>query len=132
MGNIGTVPPENLQDVEQIKALVTKLSLTKDASELKLIVGHIAEFAAKIKMPKIVKMSIPFDVKADMEADMTELHKCYDAGCYRSTVILCGKLLETALHRKYFDATGNDLLEKSPGIGLGNLISKLKDNSIEV
>lgn len=130
--HIGTVPPENLQDVEQIKALVTKLSLTKDASELKLIVEHIAELAAKIKLPKTVKMAVPFDIKADVEADLAELHKCYDAGCYRSTVILCGKLLETALHRKYFDATGNDLLEKSPGIGLGNLISKLKDNNVEL
>lgn len=130
--NIGTVPPENLQDVEQIKALVTKLSLTKDASELKLIVDHIAELAAKVKMPKTVKMAVPFDIKLDVEADLAELHKCYDSGCYRSAVILCGKLLETALHRKYFDATGNDLLEKSPGIGLGNLISKLKDNNVEL
>ncbi len=130
--NLGTIPPENLQDVEQIKALIIKLSLTKDASELKLIVNHIAELAAKIKMPKTTKISIPFDIKSDVEADLAELHKCYAAGCYRSTVILCGRLLETALHRKYFDATGNDLLEKSPGIGLGNLIAKLKDNTVEL
>ena len=69
---------------------------------------------------------------SDVEADLNELQKCYDAGCYRSAVILCGRLLETALHRVYFDCTGNDLLEKSPGIGLGNLIAKLKENHVEL
>jgi len=131
-GNLGSVPPENVKDAEQIKALVDKLALTSDISELKLIVEHIAELAAKIKLPKKTKISIPFDIKADVEADLAELNKCYDAGCYRSAVILCGRLLETALHRKYFDATGNDLLEKSPGIGLGNLIAKLKENNVEL
>ncbi len=45
-------------------------------------------------------------------------------------MILCGRVLETALHRKYFDATGNDLLEKAPGTGLGNLIAKLAEKGI--
>ncbi|MBW3002032.1 DUF4145 domain-containing protein [Candidatus Woesearchaeota archaeon] len=131
-GNLGTVPPENIKDAEQIKALSEKLALTTDVSELKLIVEHIAELAAKIKLPKKAKIRIPFDIKADVEADLAELQKCYDSGCYRSTVVLCGRLLETALHRKYFEATGNDLLEKSPGIGLGNLIAKLKENNVEL
>lgn len=38
--------------------------------------------------------------------------------------------METALHRKYFDSTGNDLLEKAPGTGLGNLIAKLNEKGI--
>lgn len=130
--NLGTVPPENIKDAEQIKALVDKLALTSDVSELKLIVGHIAELVSKIKFPKKTRIAVPFDIRNDVEADLSELQKCYDAGCYRSTVILCGRLLETALHRKYFDATGNDLLEKSPGIGLGNLIAKLKENNVEL
>lgn len=130
--NLGTVPPENIQDAGQIKALVDKLSLTADMSELKLLVEHIAELTAKIKVHKAVKMSVPFDIRSDVEADLNELQKCYDAGCYRSAVILCGRLLETALHRVYFDCTGNDLLEKSPGIGLGNLIAKLKENHVEL
>ena len=130
--DLGTIPPENLQDAEQIKALVAKLTMTRDINELKLIVNHIAELVAKIKMPKKSNIVLPFDIKSDVEADLAELNKCYDAGCYRSTVILCGRLLETVLHRKYFDATGNDLLEKSPGIGLGNLIAKLKDNNVEL
>lgn len=132
VSDLGSVPPENMQDAEQIKALSEKLALTSDVSELKLIVEHIAELAARIKLPKKAGIRIPFDIKADIAADLAELQKCYGAGCYRSAVILCGRLLETALHRKYFEATGNDLLEKSPGIGLGNLIAKLKENNVEL
>ena|GEM_PF-2135622 len=129
---IGTVPPENLQDVEQIKALITKLGLSKDVNELKLIVNHIAALAAKIKMPENKMPVLPADISDAVKADVDELQKCYSAGCYRSTIIICGRLLEIALHRVYFEATNNDLLEKSPGIGLGNLIAKLKDNNIDL
>jgi hypothetical protein len=34
------------------------------------------------------------------------------------------------LHRKYFDVTKNDLLEKSPGMGLGNLVAKLSEQGV--
>ena len=63
---------------------------------------------------------------------MDELRKCFDLGCYRSCVILCGRVLEVCLHRKYFDSTGFDILEKNPGIGLGNLIAKMKEKGIEL
>lgn len=76
--------------------------------------------------------NIPDDVKSDIELDLKEIKKCYDAECYRSAVILCGRLLETALHRKYYETTGVDILEKSPGIGLGNLIAKLNEKGIEL
>ena len=44
---------------------------------------------------------------------------------------MCGRILEVALHRKYYEVTQNDALEKSPGIGLGNLIAKLRDKDVE-
>ena len=34
--------------------------------------------------------------------------------------------------RKYYEATGHDILEKNPGIGLGNLIKKLKDKNVNL
>lgn len=128
-------PPECAPFADQIRALVDRLGMTQDISELKLIVGRIAELAAQIKMPEKTSFSlafVPLDVQSDINADIDELQRCYSAGCYRSAVILCGRLLETALHRVYFDATGNDLLEKSPGIGLGSLIAKLKEHGVEL
>ena len=78
-----------------------------------------------VEIPKI-------SVHDDVSADLVELKKCYDAGCYRSSVILAGRILEVALHKKYFDVTGRDILEKSPGIGLGKLIAKMCEKNIKL
>jgi hypothetical protein len=78
-----------------------------------------------IEIPKI-------NVHDDVSADLIELKKCYDAGCYRSAAILAGRILEVALHKKYYDVTGRDILEKSPGIGLGKLIAKMCEKDIKL
>ncbi|MFC1691422.1 hypothetical protein ACFL0W_04550 [Nanoarchaeota archaeon] len=78
------------------------------------------------------RMSFPEEVNADMQADLAELKRCYQAECYRSSTIICGRVLETALHRKYFEATNFDILEKNPGIGLGNLIAKLREKNVSM
>jgi len=70
------------------------------------------------------------DIRGEIQADSDEINRCFNAKCYRSSVILCGRILETALHRKYYDVSGNDLLEKSPGIGLGNLIGKISEKGV--
>lgn len=104
-------------------------SLAKHAVEVQKVVETI-EDSPKELMFKV--KNIPSDVKQDVEADLKELDKCFDNACYRSAVILCGRLLETALHRKYFEATGVDLLEKAPGTGLGNLIAKLSEKGVKL
>ena len=83
------------------------------------------------KLPSVVeqrvKLFVPGSVKDEVDADWKEANDCFEAGLYRSCVILCGRILEVALHAKYYQLTGVDLLEKAPGIGLGNLIAKLSD-----
>ena len=75
---------------------------------------------------------IPAEIQSDMKADIDELKRCFNHECFRSCIILCGRILETVLHRKYYEVTNNDLLEKSPGIGLGNLIAKLRDKEVQL
>ncbi|MEM4263523.1 MAG: hypothetical protein QW666_01335 [Candidatus Woesearchaeota archaeon] len=129
------VSPEYDAVVGQIKAVVKKLGGTRNVADIKFMVNHLASLASQIKSsesPKFSLHQVPVDIQADINADFVEMQKCYSAGCYRSVVILCGRLLETAIHRLYFDMTGIDLLEKSPNLGLGNLIAKLKERSIEL
>lgn len=76
---------------------------------------------------KVIIPRLPSEIADEVGADIRELQKCIDNGLFRSAIILCGRVLETALHRKYFEISGRDLLETSPGIGLGNLIAKLKE-----
>ncbi|MBW3020749.1 hypothetical protein KY334_05610 [Candidatus Woesearchaeota archaeon] len=114
--------------------LVEKLDLGKDLD--KAMIDQLLNSSKKIKLvqqqEKIqLPTTIPSEIFPELESDVNELGKCYASGCFRSCVILCGRILEIVLHRKYYDLTGNDLLEKSPGIGLGNLIAKMKERNLE-
>lgn len=73
---------------------------------------------------------VPEELKDEVMSDISEAKKCFSSGCYRSVAIICGRLLELALHRKHFEQTGTDLLEKSPGIGLGKIVAKLSEQGI--
>ncbi|MFH1064721.1 MAG: hypothetical protein V1729_06565 [Candidatus Woesearchaeota archaeon] len=75
---------------------------------------------------------LPEEIEENIQADVEELKNCYGAKCYRSSIILCGRIIETALHRKYFEVTGNDALEKEPGIGLGKLIARMSEKGIRL
>lgn len=78
------------------------------------------------------KINFPEDIKEFMDADIDEVEKTLNAGCYRSSIIICGRLLETALHRKFFEKTGTDILEKHPEIGLGKIIAKLEELNVQM
>ncbi len=105
------------QNIEKISLLYSQLSLPKEKTTEK---------------PSFKLGYAPEEIKDDLSADLKELERCFANECYRSAIILCGRLLETALHRKYYEETGQDLLEKSPGIGLGNIIAKLKEKNISI
>lgn len=74
---------------------------------------------------------VPKEIFPEIKANFDELQKCFENHCYRSCIILCGKILEVALHTKYYQVAKIDLLEKSPDIGLGNLIAKLDEKGYE-
>ncbi|MBI4738748.1 hypothetical protein HY772_04210 [Candidatus Woesearchaeota archaeon] len=82
--------------------------------------------------PTFSTPKVPDDIRSGIVADVEELGRAFNAECYRSSVILCGRILEAALHRKYYDSTGHDILEKNPGIGLGTLVAKLSENNIKL
>ncbi len=115
------LPQLDTTDINVLQKLVKKIDL---------LIRYIHFPAEKedsfIKIPK----NIPIEIRPDIVSDIKELDKCYKNECYRSSVVLCGRILEAALHRKYYDVTGQDILEKSPGIGLGNLIAKLKEKDV--
>ena len=129
---------KNEPPITQILELMPELD-DKDLKKLEKTVKKIFTLASQLNLPKIdleksfsMPSNTPLDIKSDIKADIDELNKCFSNSCYRSSIILCGRLLETALHRKYYELTKTDLLEKSPGIGLGNIISKLKENNIQL
>jgi len=121
--------------LDEIWFQINALKRTKDPVKMLKSVDTIADALASapekssgsLKLP-----SIPSDIKPEVMADFEEMNRCFNASCYRSSIIICGRILEVALHRKYFEVTGNDLLEKAPGTGLGNLIAKLAENKVDI
>ena len=79
---------------------------------------------------RIIVPPLPLEIREEVALDLTEAERCYNNNCFRSVAILCGRILETALFRKYYEATGDDLLETSPNLGLGKLIAKLKEKNV--
>jgi hypothetical protein len=124
----------NAKKIEQINDLLKRLDDT--SVDKGIIATKILAVLSELNYSEVGKLSrpksVPQGIRGEVMADIDELEKCFNSGCLRSAVILCGRLLEIALHRKYFEVTGNDALEKSPGIGLGNLIAKLRDKNVEL
>lgn len=102
-------------DIKKIKDVSSKIEIKEDTY---LSISNVLR-------------KIPTEIRDEISEDIREMNKCFDSGCYRSVTILCGRVLEAALHRVYYNVTGNDLLEKSPGIGLGNIIGKLSDKDVK-
>ena len=127
--NAGLISDRNVR--EQINSIENNLNIdyiTKLISLVDSIKTNVPEQKSLFKKPK----NIPEEIKEEINEELNELERCFSSNCYRSCVILCGRVLETALYRKYFDATGKDLLEKAPGTGLGKLISLLRENNINL
>lgn len=75
-------------------------------------------------------LKLPTAISGDIRLDLKEVELTYKAECFRSSVILCGRVLETSLQRKYYEMTGKDILETAPGIGAGKLVAKLKEQKV--
>ena len=119
----------------ELFVLLNNLKLTRDIRAMLMICSRMEAILQEVKDKGRINFSVanlPMDVKEELLADLDELKRCYNAKCYRSCVIICGRILEIALHRKYYEKTGHDVLEKSPGIGLGNLIKKMVEKEIKL
>lgn len=135
---LGSVEP-NRRHLLSLLVLVDELDRAYNSSDFKRMIALLEDVDNALDSLKDVpQQSLSFsvsnlhpEIKGDVDADLEELRKCYESRCYRSVVIICGRILETALHRKYYEITGNDALEKSPGVGLGKLVAKLSEKDVK-
>lgn len=124
------------KQLEQIKDLSLKKDYPRLIDEIWSVEKKLMEAEREFGLvtDEIKNLEIGFEVPNEIIEsvlmDFDEIKKCYGAGAYRSCVILCGRILEIFLHRKYFEKTGDDLLESSPNLGLGKLLKKLNEAGI--
>lgn len=120
--------------IEQIEQKIALNNLLEASS----IISNLPEIPnIKVEKPLFETKSfflphVPREVYFEVKSNFDEATICFDNRCYRAATILCGKILEVALHRKYFEVTGKDMLEKAPSIGLGNMLVRLKEANVEI
>ena len=123
------------KESKELKSLSCEIQ-GSNLEKINKVIKQINKIAGSVTCPvSIVRLqsnSIPDAIASEINADVKEVEACFNHGLYRSAVILCGRILETALHRKYYEAVGVDLLEKSPGIGLGKIIAKLSEKNVSL
>lgn len=117
-----------LKDISKIKDKTDLLIIANKAQRLIKSINLSSNSSHEFNKPK----NLPDDIKHELLEDMTELNRCFESGCYRSSIILCGRILEACLFRKYYDMTGKDILETSPNFGLGKLIAKLTELNVKI
>jgi len=124
---------EAAMKIKELKKMINSkrfLEATVEIEKIFDIVPNIKIADSDLPMTEFHLPYVPRDIFSEVKASFNELVKCYEHNCYRSALILCGRILEIALHKKYFDLTGKDLLVKSPDIGLGNLVLKFKEKGV--
>ncbi|MFW6046394.1 MAG: hypothetical protein ACOCP4_01195 [Candidatus Woesearchaeota archaeon] len=117
----------NLNSLLKLKEKLNEAINRRSKTEVKIIVNKIDLYRKNEDYEFDVKnLNFPINLRDEMIDDLNEIERCYKNQCYKASIIICARVLETTLHRLYYEKTGNDLLEKAPGIGLGKLIAKLK------
>ncbi len=82
------------------------LSLIKDAE--KEIKGMKEKETFRITVPKL-----PPEISKDVSLDLQEIERCFNAQCFRSVTILCGRVLETAFTGSISRLQGMIFLKRS-------------------
>ncbi len=130
--------PIDMDEVELISKIIEETKKL-DHSSLEILeerCNKLAELLSQVKEPpeemtyKIPKL--PDAIHDEIVADLKEIKRCFESGSYRGCTILCGRVLETMLHRKYYESTSKDILETNPSIGLGTLIAKLRERGVYI
>jgi len=127
---------DNDEKIGEIKDIIRSIDLSQinDINILKKKVEKVVILVSELNVPKDIMggvvIKIPDDIRSEVVEDIKEMKKCFNSKCFRSVVIICGRIIEVILHRKYYETTGKDILEKNPGIGLGKLIAKLVEKNV--
>src|SRR3989344_1180525 len=96
------IDKSNQQHILKINALLSDINESNKKNDIKKIeeaLNGIIEAYIQLKLPEeelhfsIDIKNIPLQIRADFRADMEELDKCFISGCYRSAIMLCGRLL---------------------------------------
>jgi len=128
----------NITDSNDFKLRLRKLKSNiqaEDKEKIKADLKFLKSFDINTENKELkidINLKLPDEIKDELHLDLKELEKCFNSKCYRASVILCGRIMEVAMFRVYYEKTGKDLLETAPGIGLSRIVGKLHDLGVKL
>lgn len=121
---------KNAYDIPQWIEEIKNLLKTPYSAKHKLILDEIKNKLSNNpdvdEFKDLEKIKFPQELKEEVISDFKEAIGCYSSKHYKAAIILCARILETLLFRKYYEITGKDLLETAPNYGLGKLVAELR------
>jgi hypothetical protein len=114
-------------EIDMIKRIFTTIKGTLPLAQLELQVD-VNEILNKI----------PEEIVDEIKFDFEEVRKCYSVSAYRAVISFCGRILEVALSRKYYEkkmeldheSNPEEINEELGNLTLGQVISRCRDVGI--
>lgn len=93
--------------------------LDADVIGIRSLVSEISGSMPIEQIMFLVDLSgVPQEIREELKLDLEEMQIGYNAGAIRSTLGMCGRVLELVLARRYFEARGIDPITQKWHLGL--------------
>lgn len=121
-----------LKGIEDIERNVQEASTENLDEEVRSLRIDFSELSGSLPVEQIMFLvdfsNIPQEIREETKLDFEEMRICYNSGAFRSAIIMCGRVLELQLAKKYFDSTGVDPIEQKWQLGF--LIGKCSERNV--
>jgi hypothetical protein len=109
----------NIRERERTIGKTKTEVLEEDVIDIRSLVSEISGSIPIEQIMFLTDLSgIPQEIREELRLDLEEMQICYNSGAIRSTLGMCGRVLELVLARKYFDATEIDPIQQKWNIGI--------------
>jgi hypothetical protein len=99
-----------IQEIDFLRSTVPTMSLSEVDGAIDNLADRFSSFRGVLPLSRIelevnarsVVQRLPKGARNEVQRDFEEIEKCYGALAYRAVLAFCGRILETALSRKYY------------------------------
>jgi hypothetical protein len=121
-----------LKGIEDIERNVQQTSTENLDEEVRSLRIDFSELSGSLPVEQIMFLvdfsTAPQEIREEIKLDFDEMRICYNNGAFRSAIIMCGRVLELLLAKKYFDSTHVDPVELRWQLGV--LIRKCFERNV--
>jgi len=123
---------EMLSIIKEREDKVENTVIEEMKTDVVILRNAFSELSGSLPIEQIIFLidlsPVPSEIRREMSLDFDDVRKCYYAYALRSAIGMCGRILELALARKYFEIVNVDPIQQRWQIG--TLISRCYENHV--